>query len=550
MSFSSKAANRSKSVSTASSASLFVVARAGCGKTTTTVDGIRRMFGYTPHIANGTTQQKAIWKEMKRIAKEAKPTKVFATTFSRSLADEMEKKLQDVSEVKASGIHSFGFGIIRNTIGWKKPNTFATWNLIQELFGVSYKEARKDAAEFMMYYAVNELVSKCKVLLKEPTIDNIREIALTYQIDTNGKFNRIADMVAKIIHHVIENAHDLKEITFDDQIWLPIVLNLPVPQFDFTVIDETQDLNECQTQLVLRSSNHFMVIGDDRQAIFGFAGANCDSLQQVRNAIETKTGIEPVEKKLTKTFRCGKAIANTAAKLVPDFEAFESNADGVVVDAQDFQFLDLVSETWNNSKSSDACMVVCRTNAPLVNNVFKLIKAGIPAYIQGRDMVSGLINIVDRSKATTVSEFVAYVETYRDKELTKLDNAKYNAEEKRVNLHDKCDILQAFADNAETVADIKSNIQNLFSDGVDVKYVYNKKTRKKEKTETKLNAVRLSSIHRAKGLEAETVFFLFPHLCPHPMAMGTHSEPQEYNLKYVAETRAISNLTYVHKSDM
>jgi superfamily I DNA/RNA helicase len=57
--------------------------------------------------------------------------------------------------------------------------------------------------------------------------------------------------------------------------------------------------------------------------------------------------------------------------------------------------------------------------------------------------------------------------------------------------------------------------------------------------------VLLSTIHRAKGLEADTVWFLEPQLVPHPMAKRPDEKKQEMNLKFVAETRHKKRLVYI-----
>ena len=57
----------------------------------------------------------------------------------------------------------------------------------------------------------------------------------------------------------------------------------------------------------------------------------------------------------------------------------------------------------------------------------------------------------------------------------------------------------------------------------------------------------LSSVHRAKGLEADRVFIIEPGLMPHPGAKSDWQRVQEDNLKYVAITRAIRSLFWVFK---
>ena len=53
-----------------------------------------------------------------------------------------------------------------------------------------------------------------------------------------------------------------------------------------------------------------------------------------------------------------------------------------------------------------------------------------------------------------------------------------------------------------------------------------------------------STIHKAKGLEADHVYFLRPDLVPAWWIKEPAALQQEYNLRYVAITRAKQSLTY------
>ena len=66
------------------------------------------------------------------------------------------------------------------------------------------------------------------------------------------------------------------------------------------------------------------VIGDDKQAIYGFCGADSGSLFRLKDELDAKV------LHLTKTFRCGKAIVEEAKQFVPDFQAAQTNCDGVI----------------------------------------------------------------------------------------------------------------------------------------------------------------------------------------------------------------------------
>ena len=91
--------------------------------------------------------------------------------------------------------------------------------------------------------------------------------------------------------------------------------------------------------------------------------------------------------------------------------------------------------------------------------------------------------------------------------------------------------LQYFCDNLDNVWDVQKRITEVFSD-ID----HNGQLRKE---------VTLSSIHRAKGLEASHVYILRPELLPHPMAKRPWEQVQEKNIEYVALTRSLDTLSFV-----
>ena len=73
---------------------------------------------------------------------------------------------------------------------------------------------------------------------------------------------------------------NLAMIDFDDMIWIPLVENFPLPQFDVLFVDEAQDFNEMQRQMILRcvGNNRVVIVGDRNQAIYGFRGADSNSI--------------------------------------------------------------------------------------------------------------------------------------------------------------------------------------------------------------------------------------------------------------------------------
>lgn len=168
-------------------------------------------------------------------------------------------------------------------------------------------------------------------------------------------------------------------------------------------------------------------------------------------------------------------------------------------------------------------------NAPLVSEAFKFIRAGRKAQIAGRDIGQGLVSTVNKFKTESVVDLVAKLSDWLHNEVAK-ENAKRNPSEGRIiNLQDRHDCILAFTEGCTLTLEVLTKIEKVFTD------------------DRSGQGIRLSSIHKSKGLEAERVFLLEPKgaTVPHPMAKAEWQRGQEMNLRYVAITRSIEELVFV-----
>ena len=95
-----------------------------------------------------------------------------------------------------------------------------------------------------------------------------------------------------------------------------------------------------------------------------------------------------------------------------------------------------------------------------------------------------------------------------------------NKENQAMALEDKKDCIMIFVEKATTVGGIIEEIKKVF-DGKDH------------------GDIMLSTVHKAKGLEADNVYILATERMPHPLGNN-----EENNICYVAITRAKKNLFY------
>lgn len=515
---------------------LIVEARAGTGKTTTLIEGMKVMKGLQTTITP-SPQQAAVWDQM---ATSRGAGLVCFVAFNKSIATELQKRVP--LGCSAMTMHSMGFKAVQAAFGRVGVNNYRVQDIISELMGRDIRELRRHKMEVLK--ATESLVGLCKMnLVADNTAagtmigrEALWDLASYYDIDLNGNSTEVFSLVPQVLERCKDVARD-RVIDFDDMVWLPVALNLSMTKYDVLLVDEAQDLNRCQQQLALKAGTRLILCGDPKQAIYGFAGADCESMSRMQKILEA-TDRGCVHLPLTVTRRCGKAIVAEAQKIVPDFGYWETNPEGKISQASytDVRYKGAAGPgTGSLAEKSyvdlvqDGDMLLCRVNAPLVSQCFRFLKAGRKATIQGRDVGQGLISTIKKCKADSVPDLAAKLSDWLHNEVQK-ETAKRNPNEnKLIALQDRVDCLYCFMENQQTVEDVIAKIESVFTDAKDSP------------------GIRLSSIHRAKGLESDRVFFLMPEGagCPHPMAKTAWAREQESNLLYVGITRAISELVYV-----
>jgi hypothetical protein len=494
---------------------VIVEARAGTGKTTTIIEGLKKLKGLETWVKDPTPQQLAVWDA---ILDGPKPKSVCFVAFNKSIATELQSKVP--AGCDAMTMHSLGYKAVTRAYGRQEPNSWVVTDYIGEILEKDVREIR--ATKPNLLGATENLVSLCKMNLVEPTEENLAELAGYYEVELNGDRDAVFDLVPKVLEKC---KYPKGRITFDDMIWLPVIHHLSVTKYDLLLVDEAQDLNRCQQALAKMAGKRLILVGDPKQAIYGFAGADAKSMIRMEEELKA-TDPGCIHLPLTMTRRCGKAIVAEANKIVPDFEAFPSNPEGMI---SNMDFEEGNGRVHYIKSVSEGDFILCRVNAPLVSQCFRFLKEGRKATIQGRDVGKGLINTIKKLKPSDVVDLTSKLEDWYYGEVKK-ENAKKNPNESRlINLQDRYDCLGVFVEGAATVEEVIGRIEKIFVD------------------DKKAPGIKLSSIHKSKGLEAGRVFLLMPKGagCPHPMARSDWQVESEYNLLYVAITRAITQFIYV-----
>lgn len=172
--------------------------------------------------------------------------------------------------------------------------------------------------------------------------------------------------------------------------------------------------------------------------------------------------------------------------------------------------------------------ILCRTTAPLISFAFSLIRKDIGCRVLGREIGQGLIKTIKACKTDDLQELEQKLIRMREREIAKARAAFSESAEAAA--EDKYDCLNLFLNASSSVEDLIRRIETLFDD--------------KAK-----GLLTLSTVHKAKGMEWETVFILDKHLMPSKWAKQPWQQVQERNLQYVATTRAKLHLKYIRSND-
>lgn len=443
-----------------------VDALAGTGKTSTIVEG----FYYIP-----------------------KGQSALMCAFNKSIQTELETRAPE--GVTVSTLHSLGYKACRKTfpkIGQPDKN---------KLEGYIQAEKGNDGETADLRFNLGKAISLCKGYLAE-SYQDIDPILDRHDVDTCGESRE--GFITSVIKIMNATKKDTNRVDFDDMIWFPAVHGMKLDRYNRVMIDEAQDLNLAQIYLALNSvdaNGRILSVGDEHQAIYGFRGADSNAIQNIVDRLGSK------RLPLSVTYRCAKSIVSLAKELVPNLEAAPGAEEGLVADIGANQIESMV-------RPGD--FILSRVNAPLIKWCLTLLKARIPANIQGRDMGKNLMALIKKSKAKDVDGFLGYLNEYQEMEATRMLAAKRDP----ATLYDKVECLRTLCEGTKTLEEVKDNIDKLFHDGDDK------------------DRVILSSTHKAKGLERDRVFMLAD-------TYRTGKSQEETNLTYVAYTRAKRELYLV-----
>lgn len=447
--------------------------------------------------------------------------------FNNSIVEELSKKLQKYKNVDVRTIHSLGMVFLKKClerdleIDDYKYRSYVK-NNISELTTVIEENTLNKNETNQYLENIIQLINLSRLNVAQSEKE-VKKIAAKYLIP-------IGYDECKIVVKCLKwGKTHLETIDFVDMIWLPTELSL-IPkglQYDWVFIDESQDLSMGAVHLFLKCfkrGTRFVSIGDENQSINQFAGSSDEAFNYLCCYPHTKIFTLPI------TYRCDKKITEFANQIVPTLLHRKEAEDGTIKNDVRISYL----------KSGD--MVLARTKTPLIQLYTRLLRRNVKCYIKGSEVENNLLKSISYINIEELNRDLdkdgVFVRLYENmfKERNKLmesyglDINDATLSSYIMGIYDTINSLYVLSENKTTLSELSEHIKNIFGN--------------------EQEGICLSTIHKAKGLEADNVYILCHSTLPSKFAKTKWEIEQERNLMYVAYTRAKHCLGFIDEKEI
>jgi len=427
-------------------------------------------------------------------------------TFAKRNCDEAraEQKAGEFSETtEIHTINGAGYGVWRKTAsGSCTVDTKKTSNIFRTVIEPLSRGERDEAQED--YSLIINSVGRAKQLGYIPDGVDSRYPRL---IEPDAFFAGLEETPSEFAQELIDEILKISiktayfgRIDFDDQIYMPTLFGGAFPEHDDIIGDEWQDFSPINHEMLSRyveKGARPIAIGDPWQSIYAFRGAVFEGMAK------TKERYNMTEADLSVSFRCPSEIVKAVHWRVPHLKwskegGLSKPLTGLCADDID----------------DDAC-IISRNNAPLFSLALRLLRGGRSVNVAGSDIGPRLIRIMNKFGEETMRQDSVF-EAIDHWEGQKLAVQSKTASE-------MADCMRVFASFGKTLGQATGYAEFLFK---------------------QRGAITLTTGHKAKGLEWNTVYHLDPFL------IRTDKEEQEKNLKYVISTRSKDRLYEIESKDI
>lgn len=436
---------------------------------------------------------------------------ILSLAFNKRIAEEMARKLP--GHVECRTLNSLGHRVWMQSITSKVIlNTKKSYEILKTKVDSLKSAEKRDAYDYFADTLKSIGKAKLAGYIPDGKYPQAKRLVTSEQfwesIDEQG-LDPIQWLVDDALTESIRQSYS-GHIDFDDQIYMSTLFGGAFPRFPLVMCDEVQDLSEINHAMLERLvTQRLIAVGDPFQSIYRFRGAKSSGMAALKEKFKMR------EMTLSISFRCPKAVIRNAHFRTPHMMWPDWAKDGLVKQLG----------AWDANTIADGAAVLCRNNAPLFSLAFRLLRRGRGVKLVGFDIGPNLIRTL---KKLTNADTTPLAESATQDEVNKAID-RWEAEQllKRKaegTVKDKAECLRVFSSFGPNLGAAIAYAQDLFAQS---------------------GPIQLLSGHKAKGLEWPIVYHLDPWRIPSQYAQTEEDEEQEWNVKYVIETRAKESLYFM-----
>ena len=299
------------------------------------------------------------------------PTHILVITFTKAAALEMQERFFRLMEPEAPPVRFGTFHAVFCHI-LKQSARYRGYSIMTE------SERRKQMRQIIRMYPRY-------ACLQEEDLEELASIVSACKTSTIRKPFSIQGITEEDVRFILkeyETYHqEFRQMDFDDiMIYCRSLLleeqeelRLWQEQFQYILVDEFQDISPMQYEIIrllAAPQQNLFIVGDDDQSVYGFRGANPDSMQRFRQDYPDAERIL-----LDQNYRCHKQIVEAALKVINEnhnrigklIYATHENGEGFqlkIYESEEEKQQYFVQELHDKMKRKqlNTCAVICRTN--------------------------------------------------------------------------------------------------------------------------------------------------------------------------------------------
>ena len=453
--------------------------------------------------------------------------KVMLLAHNKSTRDTLRERIGNRRNVKVYTLHGLAWRIFNERFNFAPVIDDDKYRkyVNRHLADIAADEYRNLSQPHKMIYRANlfDLINKARHNLKQSEKE-IRKMAVRkYGINLMADEARVASLILSW------GAENTDTVDFQDLLWLPSEKGYFTKKYlaDVIMLDEAQDASIAQQDIVSRCfkrTTRLFAFGDRDQTINSWCGSDNEAFEHLKDPDTFRRDAK--ELPLTTNYRCGRKIIDYARKYTDNnIHAWTGAAEGEIN----------YDVPLRNAKSGD--MILCRNISPLMEVYRKGIANGQKMYFRGEELGKNLITATDCVEGESVEEIIKNLKIQAVSlwdyitETAGIDPKESVYDKRIVSL---IDTIKTMENLPKTVGDRK--IMNKF-----IKEIF---------SDEGLDGIQLSTVHRAKGLEADNVYIICPSLIPSKLAKMEWQKTEERHLQYVMYTRPKISLNFVSEKEI